>query len=143
MSTDGGLRQLEMKHIKECHWQSIETWSTGQGVPDMNGCIDGVEFWIENKMTKGFAVVISPHQISWIERRVRNGGRVFIAVRRLQTPGARREACDELHLFDGRDVRRVAFDGVQPATAPWARLISRDGPARWDWAAFRAILAGK
>ena len=47
--TDGNLRQLEMRYIRDCHWQSVETWSTGQGVPDVNGCIDGVEFWVENK----------------------------------------------------------------------------------------------
>lgn len=141
MSSDGGLRQLEMKHITGAHFQPIETWSTGQGVPDVNVCINGIESWIENKLTHAWAVDFDAMQISWIERRIRNSGRVFVAVRRKTTSGPRKgKAVDELHVFHGRDVRRVAIDGICKGTEPWSLLICKGGPAAWDWAGFKAIL---
>lgn len=139
MSTDGGLRQLEMKHIQGCHWQPIETWSTGQGVPDINGCIDGIEFWIENKRTLAWSVEFDAMQIAWIERRIRNGGRVFIAVRRLTVAGPRKgKAVDELHVFHGLFARTLAQGGL--SAAPDAVVFGEGGPARWPWADFRALL---
>lgn len=140
MSTDGGLRQLEMKYITGAHFQSIETWSTGQGVPDVNVCIGGVESWIENKQTRFNVLNISSQQIAWIERRIRNGGRVFIAVRRHTLAGPRKgKSVDELIVFAGRDVRLLAQFGVAGA-APILRSIG--GPAKWDWSRFRVTLTG-
>lgn len=140
MSTDGGLRQLEMKYITGAHFQSIETWSTGQGVPDVNVCIDGIESWIENKKTTASAVDISSQQIAWIERRIRNGGRVFIAVRLLAHAGPRKGlARDELQVFAGSDVRALALRGLA-ASVPIFRSIG--GPAKWDWKRFREVLTG-
>lgn len=139
MSTDGGLRQLEIYHIKGAHFQPIETWSTGQGVPDVNVCIDGVESWIENKSTSANAIKFETMQIAWIERRLRNGGRVFIAVRRRTVAGPRKGApVDELHVFRGSAVRALALHGLA-GTVPSLRP-SGNGPARWPWEAFRALL---
>lgn len=143
--SDANLRQLEMKWLKNVHWQPIETWSTGQGVPDVNGCSNGVEAWIENKWTKGWKVDTSPHQIAWIERRVRNGGRVFIAVRRLTVAGPRKgKAVDELYLFKGADVRLLAELGIGYCKADFSEarslLSCEGGPAAWDWNAFHGIV---
>lgn len=136
--SDGELRQAFSSHLRDFHWQAVETWSTGQGVPDVNFCFGGVEGWIENKSTSGWVVDLSPSQIGWIERRIRNGGRVFIAVRRLATAGPRKGAAvDELYLFPGFEVRALADGGLdrKKAIGVWSR-----GPAKWDWATIRLIL---
>jgi Holliday junction resolvase len=93
---DDGLRQVFTTHIV-AHWQAIETGGTGKGVPDLNGCRGGVDVWIEMKRARHWTVPeMKPEQVGWIERRERNGGRVFVAVRRahdelwLLKPGAAR-----------------------------------------------------
>lgn len=137
--SDGNLRTIFRTRLPEVHWQGIETWSTGQGVPDMNGCIDGQEFWIENKLTTGWAVTFEPGQVAWHERRVRAGGRVLLAVRRQSKGGPRLGAAtDELWLFRGQESRAVSVDGLkggQPVLGIWP-----GGPARWNWDTIRKIL---
>jgi len=70
------LYQRIKKHIKDAHFQRIET-STIQGVPDINYCIEGVEGWIELKVSRG---KLSRFQKVWIYTRLKHGGRVFILV---------------------------------------------------------------
>lgn len=138
MSTDGGLRKLFQDHLPEAQWQSVETWSTGQGVPDMEYCFKGgLSGWIENKKTEANAVGMRSEQIGWIERRVRMGGRAFVAVRRRFAGGARRVACDELWLFHGRDARALYLGGL---TAAKPLLCCVNGPARWDWEAVKKVI---
>jgi hypothetical protein len=139
MAQDGGLRKLFQQHIPAAHWQPIETWSTGQGVPDLNGCLDGIEFWIELKLTTAYAVSIRPHQIAWAERRLRAGGRVFLAVRRKADAGPRKgQAIDELWLFPGSAMRLVSSYGLLGNYA--SSLMQGGGPARWPWAAIESFL---
>lgn len=78
------MKKLESKFYQEIkkalpnvHFQRIET-NVGLGVPDLNGCIDGVEFWLELKVRSGTALGLSKFQKSWIIRRGKAGGRVFI-----------------------------------------------------------------
>lgn len=138
--TDGNLRKIFQTRLPEAHWQSIETWSTGQGVPDVNGCLDGIEFWIEFKLTAGWTVHVEAHQISWLERRTRAGGRCFVAVRRTVPAGPRRGlATDELWLFPGIAARQLAEHGLKTAQA---LLITGGGPARWDWIQVKKALLG-
>lgn len=140
MSRDGGLRSLFQRAFPEAHWQAIETWSTGQGVPDMEFCFKGGKSgWIENKLTSANAVDIRSEQVGWIERRVRVGGRVFIAVRKFCKAGPRRAAADELHLFHGRDVRAIFLRGLVGAE-PMA--MYENGPANWDWPEIRRLITG-
>jgi hypothetical protein len=128
--TDGNLRSLLHKHLPQFHWQSLESWSTGQGVPDVNYCYHSADGWIELKKTDGWTVNVSPHQVAWIERRLRAGGRVFILVRRKG---------DELWLLPGssaRDLltRATTLRDVDPLDM-WV-----GGPARWDWSALASLL---
>lgn len=139
--SDGNLGQIFQKRLPKAHWQRIETL-VGRGTPDLNGCLDGKEFWIENKSTSGWVVKFEDGQVAWHERRCRAGGRTFIAVRRQANAGPRRgDACDELWLFHGQQAREVASDGlrgVRPMTMAlgwWA-----GGPARWGWDQVRQIL---
>jgi len=65
------------KALPNVHFQRIET-NVGLGVPDVNGCSKGIEFWLELKVSSGTAIRLSKYQKSWIIRRGREGGRVFI-----------------------------------------------------------------
>ena len=134
---DGGLRQIFQRHLPEVHWQAIESWGTGIGIPDLNGCAGGVEFWIELKRATANAVKISPGQVAWTERRLRAGGRVYVAVRKNSAASKRRAATDELHLFRGEVIRSLYTDGLQncPALGVWP-----NGPASWHWADILAAM---
>ncbi len=84
------MKKLESKFYQEIkkalpnvHFQRIET-NVGLGVPDLNGCIDGIEFWLELKVRSGTALGLSKFQKSWIIRRGKAGGRVFILQKALK-----------------------------------------------------------
>jgi hypothetical protein len=134
---DGGLSAHFQAHIPEAHWQRIETATTGAGVADLNGCYHGIEVWIELKLTAEWSVALSPFQVSWAERRIRYGGRVYIAVRRNHPQTKRTQFADELYLFHGSEARHLMDGGIRGATClgMWA-----NGPALWDWAAVRKII---
>jgi hypothetical protein len=140
MAQDDGLRRLFRQHLPMVHWISCETGLTDPGVPDLNGCHQGVEFWIECKATKGWAVTLRPEQIGWLERRCRVGGRTFIAVRRRCSAGTRRRAADEVWLYWGVHARRLKLLGLK-GCAPLAVFSS--GPANWDWERLGIILLGQ
>lgn len=134
---DGGLRKLFREHLPDIHWQSVETGGTGRGVPDSNGCADGVEFWVEFKVTSGWAVGLRPEQRAWLARRTRCGGRCWVAVRRQAAAGERRgPAADQLWLLPAA----VALEISGLRQAPAAHLLGAGGPGRWGWAAVRAAL---
>ena len=45
------LWHLLRDNITDIHWVRIESWST-PGVPDLNGCAEFGEFWVELKIIK-------------------------------------------------------------------------------------------
>lgn len=121
---DGDLRRIFARYIPEAHWQPVETWSTGQGVPDTEYCLDGRTGWIEFKKIKGKKVALSPFQVAWLLRRVRAGGRCLIAARKEQS----------LFLYHG-----CLADQVAAGTA--APLLQCDGgPVAWDWQAIKSLM---
>ena len=64
------------------HLQRIE--SIGQGIPDVNYCLWGVEGWIENKIGQregARPASLTLDQVLWAEARTAAGGRVFLLVR--------------------------------------------------------------
>jgi len=99
----------------------------------MNYCHDGTEGWIENKRCEASACEVQPSQVGWIERRIRNGGRVFIAVRRLAKAGKRREARDDLILLRGAAIRDLATSGLVGVPKRFWIFENSGGPAQWDW----------
>lgn len=134
---DGGLRALFRANVPG-DWTSIESGSTGGGIPDSNYCLDGVEGWVEYKQTGGWAVTLRPEQVGWIARRVRNGGRVWVAVRQQAPAGPRREARDALWLFGGHLATLAKMEGLRglesrPDVHVWHH-------AGWDWQAIRKLL---
>lgn len=140
MSTDGGLRQEFTKHVREAMWIPIESWGTGQGVPDAHYCLDGHTGWIENKKTDAWRLAhpLSAEQVGWMERYHRSGGRVLVAVRRQHKGGVRKGVpVDELWIFDHTALRQIATNGIYGLVP---RLLSTGGPARWNWDAVRALM---
>lgn len=132
--SDGGLARLLTTHLPEADWQRIESAGVGRGIPDLNGCRDAVEVWIECKRTAGWVLDKRNRrraQVAWHERRLRAGGRVFVAVR--QT-GLRR---DDLWLYTGAALRDLVDGCRLDAAAP---LLGHWAWGAWDWAAVRVLL---
>ncbi len=140
MKIDGDLRKIFPRHLPHFHWQSVETWSTGQGVPDANFCSVGIEGWIEFKSTNAWAVTVRPGQVAWIERRARAGGRVFLAVRRQSM--ARGAKIDELWLLDHRAARELAMPKSRLSYNGNYRVfgVFEKNPASWNWDEIEKIL---
>jgi len=119
---DGNLGAIFQKKLPLVHWQRIETGGTGRGIPDLNGCYAGVEVWIENKKVSGHKVhTMDPQQVAWLERRVRYGGRAFVAARKVETnefwllPASsarllldKQRVMDVPFLYYGHDWRQIA-----------------------------------
>ena len=107
--------------ITDIHWVRIESWSS-PGVPDVNGCAEFGEFWIELKIIKHKRVVLSPHQIAWHVTRSRHSGRSYIL--------ARVAARTPLILFSGeraKDLVDLKIDEIPkiveiPHPYDWPRL---------------------
>jgi hypothetical protein len=121
-------------------WQPIETGIIAGGVPDTNACHEGVEWWIEYKATGTGRVVLRPLQVAWISRRMRAGGRVWVAVRHQHGGGVRRGLpVDELLLVPGQHVLALAQQGLVPGlvAARWP-----GGPGNWHWPGVLACLTG-
>lgn len=130
--SDGGLRQIFQRYMPTVHWQAIETGGTGRGIPDLNGCVDGREFWVELKATDGWRVAIRPEQVAWIERRTRAGGNVTLAVRQ------RGAARDALWILDAQSPRRLINGERLSAIDPLG--CWQGGPAMWNWPAIQSLL---
>lgn len=141
MSRDGSLRRLFQHHLPHFDWTPVETGGIVPGVPDLNGCCDGAEVWIECKLTSTWRVKFEDFQPQWIHRRYRAGGRVWIAVRRAHDGGPRLgPPVDELHLIYGGHVLELAQGDLRCqsiATGRWA-----GGPSRWDWGRVDDLLVG-
>jgi hypothetical protein len=123
---DGGLRQLFRQHLPKVHWQAIETGGTGRGIPDLNGCLGGIEAWIE---LKGPKTPMRPEQVAWIERRARAGGRVFIALRKPR---------DTLILLPARGARALLEKTLPATLGRWT-----GGPSAWDWEDISRLIFGR
>ena len=76
------LWQDVKKALKDAHLVRIEN-KVGPGIPDVNGCYKGIEFWLELKVIKGNSLRLSKFQKAWIYERLRVGGNVFVLARPL------------------------------------------------------------
>jgi len=59
------------------HLMRIES-NTINGIPDVNGIIDGNEFWVELKANNAKNAGLSKFQINWHLKRLRAGGKCSI-----------------------------------------------------------------
>lgn len=133
---DGGLRGIFRKQFPRWQWSSIESAGTVSGVPDSEFCAPGgIQGWIEFKQTHIKHVSIRPLQVSWIDRRSRLGGNVWIAVRR--TPVSQQEAgADELWLLEGNQVLALQKGGLDFVHG----VMWMGGPSMWNFDEVRNIL---
>lgn len=135
---DDGLRALFHKKLPAVHWQAIEVGAVGRGVPDTNFCWRGAEGWIEMKATDAHAVTLLPEQVGWISRRMRAGGRVFIATRQRHDGGSRKgDAVDALWVHEGWDAATLKAEGLLSCPPV---LHTEGGPSRWDWDLVTSVL---
>ena len=83
MAKEKELWLLIRENLTNVHLQRIETGMTGAGVPDVNGCGFGKEFWIELKeIHQGNKLTLRPMQVSWLAKRAMHGGQVFVLARK-------------------------------------------------------------
>ena len=76
MPKETTLYQSLRKHIPQVHWQRVESPMT-QGTPDVNGCIQSKEFWLELKIARANKINFSNFQCNWSFKRMASGGKVF------------------------------------------------------------------
>lgn len=126
---DGGLRSKFRDALGKKGWQftPIETGTIVSGVPDAEFCSPkGVTGWIEFKfVSSGAAVGLRPAQVSWIDRRHRLGGRVFVAV----------EKGGDVSLYDGSGVKELKRHGLASSIG----LLYRGR----DWDQIRRLLSAE
>lgn len=141
---DGELRAIFRRRLSEFHWNSIESASTGSGIPDCEYCAPcGQSGWIEHKQSSGWAVEIRPAQVAWLTRRARMGGRAFVAVRRRTLAGPRRgPAADELWLVNAHASPRLRAGGLKALAGGDIAYVGWGGPAKWSWSTVGLILRG-
>jgi len=73
-------------------------------MPDVYILWEGLPLWIELKVIKANSIKLSPQQVAWHTAHSHAGGLSFILVKRSKDGG--------LFLFEGRDGRSVASEGV-------------------------------
>jgi hypothetical protein len=128
--SDGDLRKIFRNHLPMVAWSTIETGAVEPGVADLNGLLNGVEFWVENKRTLAYAVEVKPSQVAWHRLRWAKRGRTFFAVRRCGS---------ELWLIEGRHALQLKDYGLRDCPT---LLVADGGPARWPWARVLDLLVG-
>ena len=89
------------KNIPAAHWQRIESPTTGAGIPDVHGCLDGVSAWIELKIIRGKRVLLTPQQCNWL---CGYPGRCFVVAQHVPT--------NYIYAWPGEFAREVRADGM-------------------------------
>ena len=102
---------------------------TGAGVPDVNGCAKGKEFWVELKeIHSGNSLTLRPMQVSWLAKRAMHGGQVFVL--------ARKNNQIKLYHIDGLErAHDLVRDGYKSDA-----LLTLDIPYDWN-ALYSALLS--
>lgn len=83
------VKEINMNLAEKNFWSSIQTYfqghvqrlesSTGAGVPDVNICWMGREYWLELKVvTPRTGILIRREQWAWHNRRMNSGGKCFL-----------------------------------------------------------------
>ena len=103
MPKETTLYQSLRKHIPQVHWQRVESPMT-QGTPDVNGCIQSKEFWLELKIARGNKIKFSNFQCNWSFKRMASGGKVFSLVQHDKNKWIR--------LYDGNQFRSLLEGGL-------------------------------
>ena len=77
-----GWKLVKQKTEHKIHWTRIESWA-GQGIPDLFGISEGINVFVELKVTKSNKINLSPFQKNWLYNHYLQGGRSFIMLQHL------------------------------------------------------------
>ena len=92
------------ENLPQVQWTRFENWAV-PGVPDVHGIDQGIDIFIELKITKNNRINLSPFQIAWNYKHSLKGGRSFIIAKTL-SPRA-------LCVFPGSIVHSIASKGLE------------------------------
>ena len=111
------------------HWQRIECW-TDKGVPDVNFCLQGREYWVEckwvpTKSGKVFSHKLQPEQCAWLLARSRAEGSAWVLARR----------GDVFRLYPGREARSLVDQG-------WNGRYLHEMEKPWEWNMIFQVMQG-
>lgn len=103
---ENGLWQAIKAKPKPGDWHRVEAGLICPGLPDVNACVDGHEFWLELKaVSRGFAIGLRREQVPWILRRCTNGGTVWVVVRLVMSR--------EIYLYHGLQIKQLKKTGTR------------------------------
>ena len=112
---------VKQKTGHKIHWTRIESWA-GQGIPDLFGISEGINVFVELKVTSSNKINISPFQKVWNIKHTLHGGRSFIMLQHLSQRALYIFPCSVLH----------SSLSITPATAPQYRVALPASPAAWE-----------
>ena len=96
---------LKLKeNIPSIQWTRFENWAV-PGVPDVHGIEEGIDIFVELKITKNNSINLSPFQISWNYKHSLKGGRSFIMAEHI--------GLTALYIFPSSIVHSVAAKGLK------------------------------
>ena len=127
------LSRLIQKNCNQIHFTRIES-NTINGIPDLNGCWAGYDFWLELKSDSASYPKLSKWQISWINKRVAHGGVVIICKETLSESSLK--LYRPLSEFTDPRTLKPRFSFSAPVHWPsvqagiWDLLEIRDGKSR-------------
>jgi len=100
----------------------VESHATAIGIPDVVGCVDGVEFFLELKHArKEQKFELRPAQNSWMYNRTKAGGRCWILAM------YENQSHFEWYLIDGHHCRDLVANGDPKF---WKSLATTDITAK-------------
>ena len=120
LKPESKLWQMVRKNLPDIHWTRFESW-VNQGVPDLHGICDGINIFVELKVTFSNKINISPFQKVWNIKHTLHGGRSFIMLQHLSQRALYIFPCSVLH----------SSLSITPSTAPQYRVELPASPAAW------------
>lgn len=119
------LFALIKKNLPHVHWQRVENSVGSNGVPDVNGCYKGSEFWLELKIDRG-EILLRPSQFSWITNGTNHGRRIYLVSR---VEGEKEIRIIQPHFYH---VERKTFEGCAYIIVKDPPIMTLRAPFRWD-----------
>jgi hypothetical protein len=131
------LRAVMQRKLKRVHWQQIDQ----DGVPNLNGCLGGKEFWVHCVTATGWKPEMRRSLVRWICRRAAMGVPIFVFTRSARLLGAYRGIpTDEVWLIDGNYASELRSWGLKKLPRKAVLGVWEGGFAKWDWPAILKAL---
>ena len=107
------------------HWTRIESWA-GQGIQDLFGISEGINVFVELKVTKSNSLGLSPFQMSWHYNHILNCGRSFIMLQHLSQRLLCVVPCFHIHSPSSIALDSSSRDSVKLPASPaaWEAVVA-------------------